>query len=66
MREAMGIPEDAFVVGMVAANKGTGRPARRSRKCSKRSPGSAPSTEDAFLYLHWRCQASTTVSICGR
>ncbi len=51
MREAMGVPEDAFLVGMVAANKG-----RPSRKCFSQVLQAFAALQrkhdDSYLYLH--------------
>lgn len=51
IREQMGVPEDAFLVGMVAANKG-----RPSRKCFQQAFEAfrffRKRHENAYLYLH--------------
>lgn len=51
IREQMGVPKDAFIVGMVAANKG-----RPSRKCFQQAfeafRAFHQKHEDAYLYVH--------------
>jgi len=52
MREAMGIPEDAFVVGMVAANKGSRPPRKAFPQVFEAFSRFAHEHKDAYLYLH--------------
>jgi len=51
IREAMGVPEDAFLIGMVAANKG-----RPSRKCFQQAFEAfrylREKHDDAYFYVH--------------
>lgn len=55
-RRALGIPEDAFVVGMVAAN--LGRPSRKSFSQAITAFGEFQKThKDAILYLHTKLEA---------
>lgn len=51
-REAMGIPQDAFVVGMVAANKGAQPPRKAFPQVFQAFKRLRDEHDDAFLYLH--------------
>ena len=57
VREQMGLPSDAFLIGMVAANKG-----RPSRKCFQQAIEAfrifRKTHENAYLYLHTTLSAS--------
>jgi glycosyltransferase involved in cell wall biosynthesis len=52
MREAMGIPDDAFVVGMVAANKGSRPPRKAFPQVFEAFAQFRKDHPDAYLYLH--------------
>jgi glycosyltransferase involved in cell wall biosynthesis len=51
-RRQLGIPEDAFVVGMVAANKGSAPPRKAFPQVFMAFAMLAKQHEDAVLYLH--------------
>lgn len=51
-REVMGIPGDAFVVGMVAANKGCTPPRKAFPQVFQAFARLRAEHEDAYLYLH--------------
>lgn len=52
VRELMGIPRDAFVVGMVAANKGLNPPRKAFPQVFQAFAQLRREHDDAYLYLH--------------
>lgn len=52
VRQAMGFPSDAFVVGMVANNKGTNPPRKAFPQAFEAVGQLARERDDVFLYVH--------------
>lgn len=52
VRQAMGFPKDAFVVGMVANNKGTTPPRKAFPQAFEAVGRLAEERDDVFLYVH--------------
>lgn len=52
LKEAMGLPADAFVVGMVANNQGVGPPRKAFPQVFQAFAEFAKRHDDAYLYMH--------------